>query len=77
MTDSHWGAGRQMADEQHWRWSGVNTAFACTLTALGVMFTRVQVLVLKWAYDSEEERRKRRRMLLSSERAAIRRVETR
>ena len=41
------------------------------------MFTRVQVLVLKWAYDSEEERRKRRRMLLSSERAAIRRVETR
>jgi hypothetical protein len=68
------------AVDRSWRWSAVNTAFACALTAVGAVFTFAQLRALTRAHDAsaeeEEERKRARRLLLVRERAALRRVET-
>lgn len=72
-------AGTAESELSSWRWTGVNTAFACTLTALGLVFTAAQVGSLARSHRKAEERERHeawRRMMLERERVAIRRVET-
>lgn len=71
--------GTAEVDLSSWRWSGVNTAFACALTAAGLVFTAAQVRSLARSHREAEEKERHengRRLMLERERVAIRRVET-
>ena len=59
--------------DRYWRWSGVNTLFAISLTVAGVLFTVAQARVLarvhREAEAAEEEERKRSRRRLHGTRS--------